>query len=128
MCIRDREEDGLAVLLPLVQTRILMAPLILLLREKGGAATAAYADLAQHAFPLLDEVEALEARLADEARRGANFPPLRKGPVPTASELLARRRAIMGERLYMFYDRPVHLVKGDGVWLTACLLYTSRCV
>lgn len=113
------EEEELAVLLPLIQTRILMAPLILLLREKGGAATAAYADLAQHAFPLLDEVEALAPRLVDEARRGANFPPLRKGPVPTASALLARRRAIMGERLYMFYDRPVHLVKGDGVWLTA---------
>jgi 4-aminobutyrate aminotransferase len=39
---------------------------------------------------------------------------------PAASDvqqLLARRRAFMGPQLYMFYDPPLHLVRGEGVWL-----------
>ncbi len=31
--------------------------------------------------------------------------------------LLARRREFMGSQLYMFYDPPLHLVRGEGVWL-----------
>src|SRR5262245_23457230 len=31
--------------------------------------------------------------------------------------LLERRRAFMGPQLYMFYDPPLHLVRGEGVWL-----------
>ena len=31
----------------------------------------------------------------------------------------ARRRAVMGDKLYVFYDPPLHIVKGEGVWLTA---------
>ena len=32
-------------------------------------------------------------------------------------QLLARRRQHMGSQLYMFYDPPLHLVRGEGVWL-----------
>lgn len=32
-------------------------------------------------------------------------------------QLLARRRKFMGSQLYMFYDPPLHLVRGEGVWL-----------
>ena len=32
-------------------------------------------------------------------------------------QLLARRREFMGSQLYMFYDPPLHLVRGEGVWL-----------
>jgi 4-aminobutyrate aminotransferase-like enzyme len=31
--------------------------------------------------------------------------------------LLERRRRVMGNRLYLFYDPPIHMVRGDGVWL-----------
>jgi 4-aminobutyrate aminotransferase-like enzyme len=31
--------------------------------------------------------------------------------------LLARRREFMGPQFYMFYDPPLHLVRGEGVWL-----------
>ncbi|TNF59888.1 MAG: hypothetical protein EP307_09555, partial [Rhodobacteraceae bacterium] len=31
--------------------------------------------------------------------------------------LLARRRAVMGSRPYVFYDPPLHIVRGQGVWL-----------
>jgi 4-aminobutyrate aminotransferase-like enzyme len=42
-------------------------------------------------------------------------------PAASASDdvqqLLARRRRHMGAQLYMFYDPPLHLVRGEGVWL-----------
>ncbi len=32
-------------------------------------------------------------------------------------DLIARRNKLLGPAYYLFYDNPVHLVKGDGVWL-----------
>lgn len=31
--------------------------------------------------------------------------------------LRARREALLGRNMSLFYDDPVHLVKGEGVWL-----------
>jgi 4-aminobutyrate aminotransferase-like enzyme/Ser/Thr protein kinase RdoA (MazF antagonist) len=31
--------------------------------------------------------------------------------------MLARRRRVMGPQTYMFYDKPLHMVRGDGAWL-----------
>ena len=31
--------------------------------------------------------------------------------------MIARRRALLGGSYRLFYDRPVHLVRGEGVWL-----------
>lgn len=33
------------------------------------------------------------------------------------TDLVARRRALLGPNVSTFYDRPVHLVRGEGVWL-----------
>jgi 4-aminobutyrate aminotransferase-like enzyme len=33
------------------------------------------------------------------------------------AELVARRRKLLGPAYRLFYDEPVHLVKGEGVWL-----------
>ncbi len=33
------------------------------------------------------------------------------------NSLLERRRALMGSAYRLFYDEPVHLVRGEGVWL-----------
>ena len=33
------------------------------------------------------------------------------------SNLIERRRELLGPNLPTFYDEPVHLVKGEGVWL-----------
>ncbi len=35
----------------------------------------------------------------------------------TTDNLLARRDKLLGPAYRLFYDRPVHLVRGDGVWL-----------
>ena len=31
--------------------------------------------------------------------------------------LIARRRALLGPNMSTFYQDPVHIVKGEGVWL-----------
>jgi 4-aminobutyrate aminotransferase-like enzyme/Ser/Thr protein kinase RdoA (MazF antagonist) len=33
-------------------------------------------------------------------------------------ELVERRKQAMGSKLYVFYDPPLHMVRGEGVWLT----------
>ena len=35
----------------------------------------------------------------------------------TTDELLARRNRLLGPAYRLFYDKPVHLVRGEGVWL-----------
>jgi 4-aminobutyrate aminotransferase-like enzyme len=37
---------------------------------------------------------------------------------PAIDDLVARRKRAMGSRLYVFYDPPLHMVRGEGVWLT----------
>ena len=39
------------------------------------------------------------------------------GPTGSAAELLQRRVRLLGEKAPIFYDEPVHLVRGEGVWL-----------
>lgn len=33
-------------------------------------------------------------------------------------DLIERRKRVMGSKLYVFYDPPLHMVRGEGVWLT----------
>ena len=35
----------------------------------------------------------------------------------SSSDVLAARRRTMGWQGTLFYDEPIHMVKGDGVWL-----------
>ncbi|MDH5797364.1 MAG: aminotransferase class III-fold pyridoxal phosphate-dependent enzyme [Paracoccaceae bacterium] len=42
--------------------------------------------------------------------------PRQHGAAPL-EELVKRRKAAMGSRPYVFYDPPLHIVRGDGVWL-----------
>ena len=37
---------------------------------------------------------------------------------PQLDDLVERRRRAMGSKLYVFYDPPLHIVRGEGVWLT----------
>lgn len=43
----------------------------------------------------------------------------RSAPVAVrpVAQLMQRRRAVMGARPYVFYDPPLHIVRGEGVWL-----------
>ncbi len=35
----------------------------------------------------------------------------------SVDQMMARRKKVMGARPYVFYDPPLHLVRGQGVWL-----------
>lgn len=37
---------------------------------------------------------------------------------PAAATILRRRRQVLGPNLALFYDPPLHLVRGEGVWLS----------
>ena len=37
---------------------------------------------------------------------------------PATRRLLERRGRLLGEKASLFYDEPVHIVRGEGVWLT----------
>ncbi len=69
------------------------------------------------AYELLDWLEAAgwdEAgrRLADAAGRPAGIPAI------ASADLSARRAQVLGSALSpLTYDRPLHLVRGEGVWL-----------
>jgi 4-aminobutyrate aminotransferase-like enzyme len=41
-----------------------------------------------------------------------------KTPGPVAQELMQRRARLLGSAYRLFYDPPLHIVAGDGVWLT----------
>ncbi|MFF9803053.1 aspartate aminotransferase family protein [Streptomyces rochei] len=43
--------------------------------------------------------------------------PMTATTTPTAQALMARRRATLGPHSPTFYDEPLHLVSGEGVWL-----------
>ncbi|MCX8508356.1 MAG: phosphotransferase, partial [Rhodobacteraceae bacterium] len=55
-----------------------------------------------------DRATALFAAAAGQAA------PLARQPV---AEMVVRRKKVMGSRLYVFYDPPLHMVRGEGVWL-----------
>src|SRR5690606_1486690 len=43
--------------------------------------------------------------------------PARKPRMDDIAPLVERRRRLMGRQLHLFYDPPLHLVRGEGVWL-----------
>ena len=117
------EEAELDVLLPLVETRILMIPIILAIRSEGGSSASSDHGDCDRAFALLDELQSDRTTFANTLRRGAALPPIPgRDPGPDqggVEDMLERRKRVMGKKPYMFYDKPLHLVQGQGVWLTA---------
>ncbi len=83
-------------------------------------------DFVARFWPAFDKIlaagrETVRARL----RKSLKFPPYcpQPGEVDPAEadavldEMLERRRGLLGHKLYLFYDRPLHMLRGDGVWL-----------
>jgi 4-aminobutyrate aminotransferase-like enzyme len=65
--------------------------------------------------------EAALAAFRRAARRAVVVPSLRpaRGPAvaPDRDALIARRKRLLGANLSLTYRRPLHIVRGDGVWL-----------
>ena len=55
----------------------------------------------------------------------------------SGQDLFKKRKSLLGPAYSLFYDKPLHIVRGEGVWLfdadgrkyldmyNNCLLYTS---
>ncbi|MCV2863684.1 aminotransferase class III-fold pyridoxal phosphate-dependent enzyme [Albidovulum sediminicola] len=111
------EEEELEVLYDLMLARQATTMVILAYRIAANPDNPPY--LAAHGFGAPEAFRALHAM-----GRGAATALFRRAcglsgsatPAPVA-ELLERRKRVMGSRPYVFYDPPLHMVKGEGVWL-----------
>ncbi len=109
------EEDEADLLADLVAARLATEMVVTAWRSGRYPDNAAYAESSEPAArAFLDAIEGTGidtvARRFSEASRGL---PYRSSPTP---ELLERRRRVL-PRSPLFYQDPVHLVRGDGVWL-----------
>lgn len=61
----------------------------------------------------MEEIGRDRATAIFAAAAGLAAQPVRQG----VADLIARRKKVMGSELYVFYDPPLHIVRGEGVWL-----------
>lgn len=115
------EEAEADALVDLIDVRLLMTPLIDALKASNGIASQDYFKaFNSRSMPMIREMRRIgHDRLRSLVRRAAAFPAAPPRHAATAAEAIERRRKVMGEKLYVFYDPPLHIVKGEGVWLTA---------
>ena len=113
------EEGEADHLLNLIEARLVMTPLVAAMKTANGIESGGY--LASFGGRSLSSLKLLRGighdRLTSEIRRAAAFPGVPPRHARTAEEAIARRKRVMGEKLYVFYDPPLHMVKGEGVWL-----------
>ncbi|MFN4142363.1 aminotransferase class III-fold pyridoxal phosphate-dependent enzyme [Aestuariivirga sp.] len=115
------EEAEADALLDLIEVRLVMTPLIDALKSANGIEAQGYFESFNgRSMPMIRELRRLgPGKLKGLVRRAATFPSEPARHAQTAEEAIARRRRVMGEKLYVFYDPPLHIVRGEGVWLTA---------
>jgi 4-aminobutyrate aminotransferase-like enzyme/Ser/Thr protein kinase RdoA (MazF antagonist) len=111
------EADEAELLADLLAARMVQTVLISVWRTAQYPENAYITGWLEPAYDLLDQLEAVGwdasvRRLADAARGTAR-------PVAIPSpELAERRRRVLGSALSpLTYDRPLHLVRGEGPWL-----------
>ena len=111
------EEAETEVLLDMIEVRLLMTPLVEASRRAWAFLRRAISDSSTAAaMPLIRELRTIgRDRLHATIRRAAAFPPA--ATAPQSGDILERRRQVMGREAYVFYDPPLHMVTGDGVWL-----------
>ena len=123
------EEEEIALLPDLIAARLAAASVIMAWRLKQHPENHHYIEGEE---PFASDMLALFTDLGPESigerfRRTCDTAPASRGPAVAASreetsqtipELLARRRRLLGPTYELFYDAPLHLVRGEGVWLT----------
>lgn len=117
--ITPLEEAELDLLLPMAEIRLLQTPLIFRIRAAAGTPLDGYLPtFSLCCLPLLERFAdpAERERLRSAVRYAGGVAATGQQPEDVPS-LLKRRHKVMGERMYLFYDPPLHLVKGEGAWL-----------
>ena len=113
------EEAEADLILDMIEVRLMMTPLIAAAKAAEGIVSHGSLTLFNtRSVPLIRELRAIgRERLQNAVRRAANYPP-KVGPGDAdIATTFARRRAVMGSKPYIFYDPPIHMVRGEGVWL-----------
>ena len=113
------EEEEASALIDLIEVRLLMTPLIDALKSANGIQSQGYLQSFNgRSMPMIRQLRKIgHDRLKGLARRAAAFPAAAEPRPQPVEEALSRRRKVMGEKLYVFYDPPLHIVRGEGVWL-----------
>jgi 4-aminobutyrate aminotransferase-like enzyme/Ser/Thr protein kinase RdoA (MazF antagonist) len=109
------EKGEVDLVLPLIRSRLALTSIITALRRtENSIISPQIAALDGHSLDLLVALQGPD--LEKIIHYAANLSIGSDSPV---SGLLDRRRAAMGPRPLLFYDDPLHIVSGKGVWLTA---------
>ncbi|HWA48398.1 MAG TPA: aminotransferase class III-fold pyridoxal phosphate-dependent enzyme, partial [Dongiaceae bacterium] len=114
-------------LFDLVQVRQALTLAVLATRRQQITDDPSYVEV--YAVPCRDALHALEAIGRDKATAAFQrvIEPARSVILPRIAEseidadrarMLAWRKRVMGPQTYMFYDKPLHMVRGEGAWLT----------
>lgn len=103
----------------LVLTRLLLTPLTNAVRAKETPDEPNYmAEYGEAGLEVCAEIRRIGRDAFTDAVRAACGLPARRNAADSVDTLIDRRKAAMGSRLYVFYDPPLHMVRGEGVWLT----------
>ena len=114
---RRIEAEEVELLVDLTLARLLVTLLITVTRaEEAGDQVDYIRDAGFGSTEGLAAVLALDPRKVTARLAGAAG---LSAPVSgqSVAEMMARRGKVLGSRPYVFYDPPLHLVRGEGVWL-----------
>ncbi len=82
-----------------------------------------FENLSEETWRMARTLEAARDRLEGMYRAACGLRPVRVAgggdgaPAPSSEALIERRRASLAPGLELSYERPVHVVRGEGVWL-----------
>ena len=125
--ITKLEPEEADILYDVMVSRLLLTPLINAWRASETPEEPGYMHTWTDAvYGVVDVLqEAGRSEVTDTIRRVCGLSPagLRNGistatGEPQVNKLIERRKRVMGSKLYVFYDPPLHIVQGEGVWLT----------
>ena len=115
----------IAQLFDLIQTRQALTLAVLASRRQQITDDPSYVEI--YAVPCRNAMHALEEIGRDKATAAwrrlvepalVSIPRVAESEVDTDRErMLAWRKRVMGLQTYMFYDKPLHMVRGEGAWL-----------
>lgn len=108
------EVEERELIVDLVAVRLVTAAIITRQRQVHGLGdTEELARLAEVTLAALHRVQADRIRLISTVTGS------RRSSPSGNDDMLSRRKAAMGGKPLLFYDPPLHFLKGEGVWLTA---------
>lgn len=112
------EEAEIDLIFDLVSARLLLTPLTNAVRRYETPGEPNYmAEYGEHAIDVCLAMERIGRQVfTDRLRQVCGLS--KSHSSADIGNLISRRKATMGSKLYVFYNPPLHIVKGDGVWLT----------